>query len=240
MAFCSHGGFKLAVVVLLAGVTEIGRADELTEQLGKLDARVIVLGTVRQPPLASLLARDVEARLRLANRADAQAWETVKTRADWERFRDARLQALREALGTFPPAPANLKVRVTGTREGDGYRVDNLVFESRGLAVTANLYRPAKPGSAMPGILLSLSHHQPKHTGARQDMGMTWARAGCLVLVPDHLGHGERRQHPFPASIPNDYHFRYDNGIQLHLVGESLMGWMVWDLMRGIDVLDLS
>ena len=25
--------------------------------------------------------------------------------------------------------------------------------------------------------------------------------------------------------------------MQLHLVGESLMGWMAWDLMRGVDLL---
>ena len=62
----------------------------------------------------------------------------------------------------------------------------------------------------------------------------------------DHLGHGERRQHPFrtEADYPHpfrvgrqDYYFRYNTGVQLHLVGESLMGWMVWDLMRGLDLL---
>ena len=62
----------------------------------------------------------------------------------------------------------------------------------------------------------------------------------------DHLGHGERRQHPFrtEADYPRpfrvgrqDYYFRYNTGAQLHLVGESLMGWMVWDLMRGLDLL---
>ena len=40
-----------------------------------------------------------------------------------------------------PGAPRML---VTRTLEGDGYRIENLVFESRpGLVVTANLYRPA-------------------------------------------------------------------------------------------------
>jgi dienelactone hydrolase len=90
------------------------------------------------------------------------------------------------------------------------------------------------------------SHHNPKAQGELQDMGMTWARLGCLVLVMDQLGHGERRQHPFRSQDDfagpfrvgrEDYHFRYNTGIQLHLVGESLMGWMVWDLMRGIDLL---
>ena len=98
----------------------------------------------------------------------------------------------------------------------------------------------------MPGILIVHAHHTPKDHGELQDMGMTWARAGCLVLVMDQLGHGERRQHPFvdassfarPYRVSRqDYHFRYDNGIQCHLAGESLVGWMVWDLHRGVDLL---
>ena len=74
--------------------------------------------------------------------------------------------------------------------------------------MTANLYLPAKPPRTMPGILISHSHHNPKTQGELQDMGMTWARSGCLVLVIDQLGHGERRQHPFrteadyPQAVP--------------------------------------
>jgi cephalosporin-C deacetylase-like acetyl esterase len=98
----------------------------------------------------------------------------------------------------------------------------------------------------MPGILICHSHHNPKTEGELQDMGVLWARLGCAVLVMDQLGHGERRQHPFPAarSYPRpfrtgrqDYYFRYNVGLQLHLVGESLAGWMAWDLMRGVDLL---
>jgi hypothetical protein len=77
-------------------------------------------------------------------------------------------------------------------------------------------------------------------------MGMTWARQGCVVLVPELLGHGERRQHPFRSARDyerpfrvgrQDYYFRYLTGLQLHLIGDSLMGWMVWDLRRGLDLL---
>ncbi len=72
------------------------------------------------------------------------------------------------------------------------------------------------------------------------------ARQGWLVLVMDLLGHGERRQHPFLSSDQypkpfgvgrQDYYFRYNLGLQLQLVGESLIGWMAWDLMRGVDLL---
>ncbi len=61
------------------------------------------------------------------------------------------------------------------------------------------------------------------------------------------LGHGERRQHPFQSTrrtfpqpfraCRQDYYFRYNEGMQLHLIGDSLIGWMAWDLMRGVDLL---
>ncbi len=85
----------------------------------------------------------------------------------------------------------------------------------------------------MPGILICHSHHNPKTQSELQDMGVVWARAGCYVLVMDQLGHGERRQHPFRTSADydesfkvsrQDYYFRYNVGIQLHLIGESLIG----------------
>ena len=235
-------GLSIALVWLVPCAAANAQAEkgttELAKQLRELESRVVVLGKVRQPPLASMLSRDVDARLRLANRSDRLAWDAVKSRADWERFRDQRIVALRASLGKFPAVPSDLKVRVVGTHKGDGYHVDNLVFQSRpGWIVTANLYRPDKPAASMPGVIFCHSHQSAKHTGARPDMAITWARAGCVVLLPDHLGHGERRQHPFGEDGPHDYHFRYDLGIQLHLAGESLMGWLVWDLMRGIDVL---
>ena len=182
-----------------------------------------------------------------ANLRENREWERVQTRGDWEQFREPRVRALRESLG-LPAANSEVpRVLVTRTLEGDGFRIENLVFESRpGLVVTANLYVPARPTASMPGILISHSHHNPKTQGELQDMGMTWARQGCLVLVLDQLGHGERRQHPFrtEADYPQpfragrqDYYFRYNTGVQLQLVGESLIGWMVWDLMRGLDLL---
>jgi cephalosporin-C deacetylase-like acetyl esterase len=236
-----------AAAALLAALmtAPVRGADEPAARLRDLDARCLPAGADPQP--ARMLARDADSRIRAANRRETAAWQGVTTRADWEHYRDARLAALRASLGPFPPAPRDLKVRVTGRLEGDGYRIENLVFESRpGLVVTANLYLPAEPPRSMPGILLCHSHHNPKTQGELQDMGMTWARLGCLVLVMDELGHGERRQHPFrdAASYPGpfragrqDYYFRYNEGLQLHLAGDSLIGWMAWDLMRGIDLL---
>jgi dienelactone hydrolase len=216
--------------------------------LRHLDGRVVPIqgGPVEEP--AGMLARDARSRLRAANLRENRAWEAVTSLEEWEAFRAMRLGALRESLGpprAEPTAPP--RVIVAQSLQGDGYRVENLAFESRpGLVVTANLYIPARPGTSMPGLLISHSHHNPRTQGELQDMGMTWARQGCLVLIMDHLGHGERRQHPFTSAADHprpfkvgrqDYYFRYNTGIQLELIGESLMGWMVWDLRRGVDLL---
>lgn len=197
--------------------------------------------------LPQLLGRDQRARREAIHKADNAAWHALKSKEDWEAFKKPRIDALRKSLGQWHDPPRDLKVQVTKTIAGDGFFIDNLVFESRpNLLVTANLYRPAKPGEKMPGFLICHSHHNPKTEGELQDMGMTWARAGCMVLVMDQLGHGERRTHPFtdakqyPEAFKagrQDYYFRYNVANQLELVGESLIGWMAWDMMRGVDLL---
>jgi len=211
-----------------------GRSKELPDGLRGLKAEV--LSAEEQARAIGALDEDCRERLREANRRDAAAWAKVQSRADWERFRDERIKALRESLGQFPPAPKALDAEVTGTLEGEGFRIEKLVFESRpGLVVTANLYVPNPPRGKMPAFLLVHSHHNPKEQGELQDMGVLWSRLGCLVLVPDQISHGERRQQPFAGR--EDYRHRMVIGMQLHLVGESLTGWMAWDLMRCVDLL---
>jgi dienelactone hydrolase len=103
------------------------------------------------------------------------------------------------------------------------------------LVVTANLYLPSKITGRIPAIVVVHSHHFPKVQGELQDLGMTWAGSGVAVLIMDQLGSGERLQsQPW---LCEGYYSRYALGMQLYLAGDSLMKWMVWDLMRGIDLL---
>jgi dienelactone hydrolase len=209
----------------------------------ELDTRVLSADVAG----AAMLEQDVQRRLRAANEASTRSWTAIRDRESWERARDAWIGALRRSLGRFPDPPRDLDVRVARTLQGADHRIDVLSFASRdGLRVTANLYEPSTDCKDAPGILICHSHHAPKSQAELQEMGVLWARAGCKVLVMDQLGHGERRQHPFvdASSYPRafrvgrqDYYFRYNAAIQLDLVGESLIGWMVWDLMRGVDLL---
>lgn len=219
---------------------------DLAAQLAGLDANVLPKAKERMDA-DQMLPRFLRNRVHEGFEREAKAFAELKTRADWDKYRAVRLQALRKSLGAFPAAPKETKATVTRTIDADGYAIDNLVFASRpGLFITANLYRPAKPQAAMPGILIIHGFHQPKSQGELQDMGVNWAKLGCAVLVPDQLCHGERRQHPFTDAksfdgkfnLPRqDYYSRASTGLQLDLVGDSLMGWMVWDAMRCVDVL---
>lgn len=231
----------LAALILLAWPsdaaetsTTAAQGSALTEKLRALNAEVL---PIEQRQRSTQMLRDyTRARLRAVNQQDRAAWTRIRSREDWENWKTPRVAALRRSLGIFPDSPKNLNVQITRTLEGDGYRIENLVYESRpDLFVTANLYVPSPVRSKMPGIVIIHSHHNPKTQGELQDMGMTWARQGCLVLVMDQLSYGERRQHP--AGNRQDYRFRYINGLQLHVIGDSLTGWMAWDVMRGVDLL---
>lgn len=196
---------------------------------------------------SQMLSRGDSAALRAAGARETATWHSIQSRAQWETYRDQRIEALRRSLGPFPNVAGDLHVRITGKVKGERYQIENLIFQSRpGLFITANLYEPIEKPESMPCMLLCHSHHAPKWDDELQDMAMTWAQRGCTVLVMDLLGHGERRQHPFAtdADYPGpfkvrrqDYYFRYNVGMQLQLVGQSLTGWIAWDLMRGIDLL---
>ena len=238
----------VAVVLALIVCANVSAQDTKSDQnminaLQNLDVRVFKADSADAKLRSEMLRQLREA----VNRKDVAAWRNIKTKVDWETFRAEKIAALRKSLGKLPDAPKEVKVVTTKKLRGVGFTVENIIYESRtNFFVTANLYVPAKTDKPMPGFIIVHSHHNPKTQGELQDMGMNWARQGCLVLVPDMLGHGERRQHPFvdAKSYPEafkvgrqDYYFRYNSALQLHLAGESLMGWMVWDLMRGLDVL---
>src|SRR4051812_46303553 len=97
--------------------------DDLASRLRELESKVL------PAPLPSMIGRDAAARVAEANRRESDAWNAIRSREDWERYRDVRIRALRASLGAADPVPADLKVSVTRTLEGRGHKVENIVFE---------------------------------------------------------------------------------------------------------------
>lgn len=234
---------RLWLLAALVIIPTAAPADDFKD----VNPNVFAADDPRAKDLPKMTSANARRRVQEANLRETKAFAEVTTKAQWEKYRDVRIQKLRESLGTFPAVPRDMRVKVTRVINGDGFDVRNVLYETRpGLWVSANLYLPTKPPAKAPGIIISHSHHTPKTQGELQDMGMTWARSGAVVLVPDHLGHGERRQHDFATNkdFPGlttagrqDYYFRYNSNLELSAAGESLMGWMAWDLMRGVDLL---
>lgn len=241
--------FALAMFSRSAAPVALG-ADtaELAKALAEFDTNV--LSAEQRKAAVEKYTGQFNERIMQANQESTRLWKKAigTSNVDGvEALLKRSRQALRESLGAYQTPTEKLEVHVTKTIPGEGFTIDNVLFTSgRGLWITANLYRPEPAAKSMPGILICHAHHTPKTHEELQDMGMTWARMGCLVLVMDQLGHGERRQHPFRTAKDypteyrpsrQDYWFRYDNALELDLVGESLVGWMAWDLMRGVDLL---
>jgi dienelactone hydrolase len=157
---------------------------------------------------------------------------------------EARRVSVRETflrlIGGLPSTKAPLQARVTGQRKGDGFAVENVVYESLpGYPVTANVYVPAGSTGRLPAIVVSMGHYDLGKAGER--VGPDLARKGFVVLAYDPMGQGERLQHYDPelrasrAGGSTEEHGQA--AARAELVGESVARYFVWDAMRGLDYL---
>lgn len=233
--------------VLLLSIARPARADlaATTKAIQSIPAEV--LSKEQKETASRMLGDDLRRRLKAANAKSSAEWHKLASKEEWEKYRKEKLALLAASLGPRAQSIAIEAAKITGRFQGDGFRIDNILFSDGTYWVSANLYMPAKQVASPPGIVIGHSHHTSKSHGELQDMGMTWARAGCAVLVIDHLGYGDRVVHPFtkaedyPAAKfaldRQSYYFRYDTALELSLVGESLVGCMAGDLRRGVTLL---
>ena len=210
--------------------------ESLAAELARLDPNVWSPLERRFHSVRTMLPGEQRRRVAQAVLRERQEWDRVRTREDWERYRDQRLRALRDSIGIFPPERARLDVRITATREGLGYRLESLVYQTRpGFYAAANLYLPTAGGMRAPVIAIQHSQHYPRIQGELHDMGELWARKGAAVLLLERLGFGERIE-TTPA-YRQGYASRFTFKKQLNLVGESHIAWMTWDIVRAVDLL---
>lgn len=179
---------------------------------------------VRDAESKSLAALDA-----LTTKADAVAW-VQRTR-----------ERIQQAFGPFPKRTP-LNARVTRTVERDGYRIENIIFESRpGFPVTANLYVPTNREGRRPGVVGTCGHSaNGKAAEAYQQFAQGLARLGMMCLIYDPIGQGERLQYVTDkltskkgAGVREHLH----GGNQQFLAGEFLGSWRAWDGIRALDYL---
>jgi dienelactone hydrolase len=167
--------------------------------------------------------------------------DALKTKADAEVYVKSVQERIRECFGPLPEkTPLNAKV--TKVLERDGYRVENIVFESRpNFLVTGNLYLPTNRKGPVPGVIGVCGHSlNGKAAEAYQSFAQGLARQGQSCFIIDPAGQGERFQY-----LNEKLGSRLGGGTSEHnqmggpqaLIGEFLGTWFVWDAMRALDYL---
>jgi len=151
-------------------------------------------------------------------------------------------EKLRQISGPYP-SRTPLKPQVLRTTNRTGYRIENILFESRpDFFVNGNLYLPAMPGP-VPAILMPRGHFDPERMSPDyQQIAFDLVRSGFAVFSYDPIGQGERRQQWTEPGAAFDPLFSTSMehaliGNKLALLGESSAGWQAWDGMRAIDYL---
>lgn len=145
-----------------------------------------------------------------------------------------------QQLGGFPER-SPLNARTVKTIQADGYRIENVIFDSQPFhRITANLYLPTADGP-VPGVAVSSGHSRTGKTADyNQRFGIAMARHGMAALCFDPIGQGERSQFLDANGEPRyrgttTEHFLI--GVGSTLVGRSTARYRVWDAMRAIDYL---
>jgi cephalosporin-C deacetylase-like acetyl esterase len=168
-----------------------------------------------------------------------QVVANLKTPEEIHKRQEFLKQKFLEALGGFPDKTP-LSAKVVGTLQGDGFRVEKVIYESRpNHHVTANLYLPTVK-SRVPGVLLPCGHSDNgKAAEAYQRACILMAQNGMAVLCYDPIGQGERNQlldrEGKPAITGTSEHTMI--GVGALLVGQSTATYRIWDGMRSLDYL---
>ncbi|MCW8129070.1 MAG: acetylxylan esterase [Planctomycetota bacterium] len=174
--------------------------------------------------------------------ARAERIAKIQTREDAE-ARQAEVRAIcGEIFGAWPER-APLNVKQVEKRACDGYQLEILTYESLpGMPVTANLYLPSGSGPH-PGVVVPIGHWVAgKAHEEHQRLGQLFARRGIATLIFDGVGQGERVQNfdvvlrrSWVGKSVTDEHTILGNA--LFLTGHHLGLYMMWDAMRGLDLL---
>jgi len=198
---------------------------------------------------AESLLPDHIGRIRSAGEAERErVINGLKTPEQVSHYQERTMARLREVLGAFPErTPLNAKV--TGRLDRAGYRIENVVFESRPrYYVTANVYVPRAGKAKYPAVLAPVGHWGAgKFFEDYQRLGRYLAQRGFIVLVYDAPGQGERQQYFDPVMAqtrlsPGNTHWFVTiehnyAGMQTILTRDHYAAILAWDGVRGIDYL---
>lgn len=158
-----------------------------------------------------------------------------RSKEEWLAFADDARRRLRSDIFHFPKQGCPLDSRTVGTIDRGDFVIEKVIYRAEpDNWVTANLYRPKKCNGRAPALICPSGHGGSKSAPYNQFFGQTYAKAGCVVLVPDPIGEEERDEQYRLAIRGHRLDYRIDRCVGL---GISVIGKLLYDLVRGVDYL---
>ena len=152
---------------------------------------------------------------------------------DWTRYSKTLRRKLWKLFGVEYDRSLPLDFKVVSSLEHENITLRHVTYQPRpGVYTTATIYTP--PGNGpFPAVINMHGHWLQGRLAARvQSRGFALAKMGYVVISPDVFGCGERStEHPV-----FEHHGRI-LGSNIFNLGETLMGCLLVDNMRGVDVL---
>ena len=175
---------------------------------------------------------------------------TARTRPEAEAWQKTLRRKLTELIGGFPDARVPLRPVTLETRPFPGYTREKLVFDSRpGVSVLAYLLLPDKARRPAPVMICVPGHgrgvddivgidengnERTDKAGYQHDFAIQVAEAGLAAMAIEPMGFGCRRD---PLNARHGLSRKACDPVAggALLVGQTMIGWRVWDVMRTID-----
>lgn len=162
----------------------------------------------------------------------------------WQARQVTVRQTLNQIVGPFPDkTPLNAKVLKVVNK--DGYKVEQIIFESRpGFYVTSSLFIPngLKKGTKAPAIIYCSGHSEDGYRNpVYQHVILNLVKKGFIVFAFDPVGQGERFEYIDPATgkskVGDPSREHSYPGAQAFIIGNSQARHMIWDGIRAVDYL---
>ncbi len=178
---------------------------------------------------------------------------SAKTEADWKVWRGKLRRKLMDLLGGLDDPRCDLAAQVGKRRKMVGYTREHVIFQSRpNLTVAAWVLIPEGASGRLPAMVCLHGHgagkdeivginddgtERAEYGGYQKDFAIRAARRGFLVIAPDMLSFGERRDQAEIALGKGHSSCRRPSLAGM-LLGRTMPGLRVYDVMRCIDYLE--
>ncbi|PMQ01733.1 MAG: acetylxylan esterase [Dictyoglomus sp. NZ13-RE01] len=175
----------------------------------------------------------------------------AKSFEDWEYWRKNLREKLLELLG-LPLEKVPLEGEVVEKKEFEDYIREKVIFNStKNLSVIGYLLIPKNISKPLPAVIALHGHGYGKDDivgiwedgterhvvdGYQKDFGISLVKKGFVTFAIEQLGFGERRE---LEAIKIGKHKSSCRKLAFWalLLGKTLLGFRVWDVMRSIDYL---